>query len=187
MALLIRRRRLLAAFVAAGLAVSGGAGQAQDPAAESAIKAAFLYNFTKFIDWPERAFSGSSAPFMVCVLAGETVRRAVADAMRNESVRGRPVSVEFPADADDLKTCHLVYFGGREDQRTAKRLQAVRQSPVLTVGEGRPFLEAGGQIAFTLVDDRVRFDISRRAAETAGLIVSSKLLRVARRVDPGLP
>jgi hypothetical protein len=184
MALLMRRATLrVACGLIALLLAGGGAGASQEAPGESAIKAAFLYNFTKFVDWPERAFAGSSAPFAVCVLADDAARRAIAATMRNESVRGRPVEVTFPADGDDLKACHVVYFGRQED--AAKRLASVRQSPVLTVGEGRRFLDSGGQIAFTLVGDRVRFDISRRAAGAAGLSISSKLLRVARRVEEG--
>jgi hypothetical protein len=185
---LLNRRRLAAAVVLGALLRPDGVGRAQEVTGESAIKAAFLYNFTKFIGWPERAFSGSSAPFTVCVFADEAAKRAVVETMRKESVRGRPVSVEFPAESDDLKGCHLVYFGHREDDdRTARRLQLLRQAPVLTVGEGRGFLDRGGLIAFALVDDRVRFDISRRAAEAAGLNVSSKLLRVARHIEGGTP
>ncbi len=150
---------------------------------EDAVKAAFLYNFTKFIDWPESAFSGSSAPFTVCVSAGDGFQREVQGIMQGEQVRGRPVIVSVRPALDDLETCHLAYFGRQESASAAKRLPALRQVPVLTVGEGERFLGQGGLIAFLLVKDRVRFDISKRGADTAGLSVSSKLLRVAWHID----
>jgi hypothetical protein len=184
MAFLSRRAVLwtcVAAFFAASL-VSAPAGAQRAQMAEQALKAAFLYNFTKFIDWPESAFPGRSTPFKVCVLADDAFRREVEGILRNEQVRGRPIQVRLPETSDDLKTCHLVYFGADEAERFVKRLPALRKAPVLTVGEGPRFLEHGGLIAFLLVSDRVRFDISKRGAEAAGLSVSSKLLRVARNV-----
>lgn len=173
--------------VGAALVVSATGGAAGADTREDAIKAAFLYNFTKFIDWPGTAFSDAAAPFTVCVVASETFRRHVEAIMDREQIRGRPIRVAVPLSDDDLRRCHLLYFGADESARARKLLPAVRQLPVLTVGEGDRFLDHGGLIAFALVDDRVRFDISKRAANEAGLTVSSKLLRVARAVEGAAP
>jgi hypothetical protein len=155
---------------------------------EDAVKAAFLYNFTKYVEWPEAAFTGTSAAFTVCVVAPPAFRTELRAILGNEQVRGRPIEIVTPGDGpDDLKPCHLVYVGAQEAERVARRLAALKQAPVLTVGEGRPFLQHGGMIAFLLEDNRVRFDISKRGADAAGLVVSSKLLRVARRVDGEAP
>ena len=159
----------------------------QSQAAENALKAAFLYNFTKFIDWPASAFPGSTAPFQVCVLADDAFRRAVETTLHGEQNRGRPFSVSVPQSTENVRTCHVVYFGAEEGERWAARLPALRQAPVLTVGEGPRFLDRGGLIAFLLVSDRVRFDIRKQGAEQAGLNVSAKLLRVARQVVQGPP
>jgi len=97
----------------------------------------------------------------------------------------RPIEVAASV-PDDLKLCHLVYFTRPEAERLANRLPDLRSAPVLTVGEGVQFLERGGLIGFVVESDRVRFSIGRRAAATAGLTVSSKLLRVARPYD-GVP
>ena len=158
---------------------------AQRPEAEDALKAAYLYNFTKFIDWPESAFVGTTAPFTVCVFADDRFRREVQAALHDEKVRGRPIELA-PATTDDLKLCHLAYFNAAEAERHSKRLPELRMAPVLTVGEGLRFLEQGGLVAFVIEQDRVRFSVSRRAADAAGLNVSSKLLRVARPYD-GVP
>jgi hypothetical protein len=155
-------------------------GAAQRPdSREDSVKAAFLYNFTKFVDWPDSAFAQPSTPFVVCVFADSHFRKELEGILHNEQVRGRSITVA-PAGVEDLRGCHLAYFAQAEQERQAKLLDAVKRSPVLTVGEGRRFLEQGGLIAFMLENDRVRFAVSKRGADAAGLNVSSKLLRVAR-------
>ena len=178
--------RAAAAVVATVLTLAPVRAQ-QSQAGEHALKAAFLYNFTKFIDWPDSAFTGSTAPFQVCVLADEAFRRAVENILQGEEKRGHRFAVSVPQSTDNVRTCHLMYFGVEEGERWAARLPALRQTPVLTVGEGPRFLDRGGLIAFLLVGDRVRFDIRKQGAEQAGLNVSAKLLRVARQVVQGPP
>jgi hypothetical protein len=155
--------------------------QRPEPAVD-AIKAAFLYNFTKYVDWPPHAFEKPESAFNVCVFADAGFHLQLKDTLMNELVRGRQVTITTYADGDDLRACHLVYFDARHLDRSAARLPALKQAPILTVGEGARFLQQGGMIAFFVEGDRVRFDISRRGAEAAGLGVSSKLLRVARQI-----
>ena len=152
---------------------------------EEQIKAAFLYNFTKFVDWPDTALPPSSS-FVVCVFADDGFRKELEAILSHEQVRGRQITVA-PPQVDDIRSCHLVYFARGESERHPKMLEAAKQAPVLTVGEGRRFLEQGGLIAFMLENDRVRFAVSKRGADAAGLGVSSKLLRVARPFDEKQP
>ena len=168
------------AAAAAALVLAGASLTAQRPETrEDAIKAAFLYNFTKFIEWPQSAFPNATTPFTVCAFADTAFRKELESIMSEEQVQGRPITIA-PPNTDDFRTCHLAYFSKADGDRYQKGLAAVRQAPVLTVGEGQRFLEQGGLVAFLLEHDRVRFAISKRAAEAAGLSVSSKLLRVAR-------
>ena len=183
MVFLSRRLRAVAAAAVIGTALLIATSAQGSLPHEDAVKAAFLYNFTKFVDWPEGAFAGSGAPFNVCVYADDGFQRELRSILSNEQVRGRRITITPLKNGDDLRTCHLVYFGPQHLDRSARRLPTLKQAPVLTVGEGRRFLEQGGLIAFLLEDNRVRFDISKRAADAAGLIVSSKLLRVARQID----
>src|SRR5215217_749677 len=113
--LIAARRRTAAAFFAALLVLSSAAA-AQRPQGEDALKAAYLYNFTKFIEWPASAFSGTTAPFTVCVLADDRFRREVEGILRGEKVGERPIEVT-PSAPDDLKLCHLVYFSRTEAER----------------------------------------------------------------------
>ena len=152
---------------------------------EEQVKAAFLYNFTKFVDWPDSALPPSS-PFVVCVFADDGFRKELEAILSQEQVRGRHITIA-PPNVDDIRSCHLVYFARGEAERHSKMLAAAKQAPVLTVGEGRRFLEQGGLIAFMLENDRVRFAVSKRGADAAGLAVSSKLLRVARPFDEKQP
>ena len=152
---------------------------------EKAIKAAFLYNFTKFVEWPQTAFSDASAPFRVCVFVDAGFRRDVEEMLKGETIAGRTLRVVTP-EANEIKGCHLAYFGSGDADRSAQVLSAMRGVPVLTVGEGSRFLQQGGVISFVLEDNRVRFDVNKQAVDRAGLTVSSKLLRVARNVEDGM-
>ena len=176
-----RRQWMTCAAVAILLVPAPAAAQRPD-SSEASVKTAFLYNFTKFVEWPDAAFAEPSAPFVVCAFAEAAFRGELEAILQNEQVRGRQITIA-PAALEDPRGCHIAYFAGGETERQLRMLDAVKRLPVLTVGEGRRFLEHGGQIAFLLENDRVRFAISRRAVEAAGLTVSSKLLRVARDFD----
>jgi hypothetical protein len=179
-----RIRTCTAALVAAVLLVWPAiAAQPRPKADEGGVKAAFLYNFTKFVEWPSSAFTDASSPFVVCAYAEASFRKKLEDILQGEQVRGRPVTVAAP---DDGRGCHLLYFARDGSNHQSRILPGLRQTPVLSVGEGRPFLEQGGLIAFVLENDRVRFAISKRGADAAGLTISSQLLRVARQFDGGL-
>jgi uncharacterized protein DUF4154 len=156
--------------------------QAEDGA--NAVKATFLYNFTKFIDWPPAAFE-TSGPFRVCVFSDIAVGRAIEATLRGETIRTRPIEVLTPATVESTRTCHIAYFDRGQVGRAGKLLPSLGHATVLTVGDGPQFLEHGVAIAFILENNRVRFDVNMPAVERAGLTVSSKLLRVARNVDRG--
>ena len=155
---------------------------AQPPdAGENAVKAAFLYNFTKFVDWPGNAFEGTASPFRVCVFADAAFRRDLETMLAGESVGARRVAVS--AAPRDVRGCHVAYFGAEAEERARQVLPTLREVPVLTVGEGSRFLDQGRLIAFALEQNRVRFDVNKAALDRTGLVVSSKLLRVARHVQ----
>jgi len=179
-----RTRAVLSGILVMLAAASAVPAQTPQPG-EKAVKAAFLYNFTKFVEWPQSAFSDATAPFRVCVFGDAAFRHDVEEMLTGETIAGRPLRVITP-EAGDIKGCHLAYFGSADGDRSAQVLAAMRGVPVLTVGEGRRFLQQGGVISFVLEDNRVRFDVNKRAVDRAGLTVSSKLLRVARNVEDNL-
>jgi hypothetical protein len=178
------RLRWTAAFATVLLCAASPAAQPVDHG-EKAVKAAFLYNFTKFVQWPAGAFESGVAPFRVCVFTDPAFRQEIEAMLAGETVGGRPIQVLTPG-AAEARGCHLAYFAAAQAERAGALMPALRQAPVLTVGEGPAFLERGGQISFVLENNRVRFDVNKLAVDRTGLTVSSKLLRVARHVTtPG--
>lgn len=148
---------------------------------EHDVKAAFLYNFTKFVEWPD-AQARAAEPFRMCVLADAEFTRSLDTIIQGETVLGRPLERVSPVTPETVGRCQLLYIHENEREQTVRLLTAVRDLPVLTVGDSPRFLAAGGMIQFVVENNRVRFDIAVKAAERSGLRMSSKLLRVARNV-----
>jgi hypothetical protein len=149
--------------------------------AEDDIKAAFLYNFTKFVEWP-------AAPrletFTICTVAEPAFNAAVDRTVSGESVDGHPIVRVSPATPDAARACQILFLARVENDRAERWIAAVRNTPVLVVGESSGPWSRGAQITFVIDDNRVKFDVNPDAAVRAGLTISSKLLRVARKVEP---
>ena len=152
----------------------------QHRAAEYQVKAAFLLNFTKFVEWPASAFEDANSPLAICILGDDPFGGALDDLVQGESVNGRKLAVERIRSAPRPKSCQVLYINKAE-----KGVSAVLSglgAGVLTVGDGDGFAREGGIIAFVLDGRHVRFDINQRAASDASLAISSRLLNVARTV-----
>lgn len=149
---------------------------------EHDLKAVFLYNFTRFVEWPSGIPPGSE-PFHLCVVADAVTTTAVEKAMEGELVNGRASRVLVPKTVTDAPTCQILFIGRTEMTRAAPLLAAVRDSPVLTVSDADHFAVRGGTIEFVHEQGRVRFDVNVESARRAGLEISSRLLQVARRVE----
>jgi hypothetical protein len=167
-------------ILAASLSAADKAVQAPS---ESEVKAAFLHNFTKFVEWPASAFSDERSSLKICVLGEDPFGGRLA-AIVSEEVAGRKLTVWQKESISDPSGCHILFVRVAEGERLSKVLSAVRSLPVLTVGDTRGFLEKGGIINFVLEEGKVRFEINQGAAEQAGLKLSSKLLQLAARVVP---
>lgn len=174
-------RVVVTAVLAAFLLVASEAALSAQSASEVDVKAAFLYNFTKFVEWPPSAFAAADDPFRICVIARQEFVTALDTIISGESVKGRPMQRVVPG-PDDVPHCQILFVGAEESGRAVRLLSLVGRAPVLTVGDGPAFLAAGGAVAFAMDNGRVRFDVDLRSATRAGLVVSSKLLRVARNV-----
>ena len=155
-----------------------------DPTLESEVKAAYLYNFSKYVEYPASAFTGEDAgTFRICVLADPGFVKAVDAIIVGETIDGRTVTRQIPDSAGAARACHILFVGRAEMDRAQQLLAAVEHAPVLTVGDAGDFLKRGGAIAFIRDGDRVRFDVNVTEAHRGGLEISSRLLRVARRVS----
>ena len=153
------------------------AGADQQPQ-EYEVKAAFLLNFTKFIEWPPAPTPDS--PFTICIFGDDPFGRLIDNMVRGETVGGRSLVVRRIGPNHSV-SCQIL-FAGRSQKDFASSVPDLAPG-VLTVGEGEEFLRDGGMIAFVVENRRVRFDISQRLALQAGLKISSKLLSVARSVE----
>jgi hypothetical protein len=151
--------------------------------AEDDIKAAFLFNFTQFVEWP--AAADSAAPFRICVVAEPAFGAAVDRTIAGESVGHRPIVRSTPASPEAARDCQILFVGRQEAERLDRWLSTIKGLPVLVVGESRPAWERGAYINFVLENNRVKFDVNKDNATRAGLSISSKLLRVARTVTGG--
>ena len=153
---------------------------AAQPPGEYAVKAAFLYNFAKFVEWPVQAFPSPDAPFSMCVLGPDPFGGALDAAVANERIQGRPLIVRRFDVWDASSQCHILFVSSALQTQFAALLGAGTFRRTLTVGDGEAFLQAGGHISFFLEENRVRFAINADSVARSDLQISSKLMRVAR-------
>jgi hypothetical protein len=166
-------------WLAALLPLVAGAASAA-PNLEDEVKAAFLLNFAKFVDWPPSAFAGPDAPIAICILGKDPFGGAIDELVAGETANGRKLIVRRIDRPPASGACQIV-FAGAPGKEAARLLSNLGQG-VLTVGEGRDFVRDGGMIGFVIDNRRVRFDINQGAAQAASLKLSAKLLAVARNV-----
>ena len=149
---------------------------------EYQVKAAFLYNFAKFVEWPAETFEDSEDPIVIGILGEDPFRTTLEETVQDQSVRDRELKILRFASAADLEACHILFVASSEKPGLRTLLSRLDGSSVLTVGETSGFCETGGMISFYLERNRVRFEINPDACERAGLKMSAKLLRLARIV-----
>jgi hypothetical protein len=150
---------------------------------EYQVKAAYILNFVNLTEWPAAALGAPSNPFRICVSGTSPLRSVLEDTIKGESVHGHPLLVERLM-RESAQACHVVFVPASDNAQTAELLRALGPAAVLTIGETDGFLRAGGVVRFLVDQGHVRFDVNRRSAERHGLTLSSRLLRVARSVEP---
>jgi hypothetical protein len=149
------------------------------PPGEYELKAAFLFNFAKFVDWPQSDFAHSQSPFEICVLGKDPFGHVLDDALLNKQIADRTVLVQRLKDKSEARHCQMVFVGSSESAHLPDIFESLRGVNVLLVGETTGFAVLGGTIEFTLKDGRVRFTINTDAAYRADLKFSAKLLALA--------
>lgn len=160
----------------AGLATSALAADSDD------VRAAFVLNLAKYVEWPDSSFADAEAPFVIGVIEDVGFTGLLAEQLRGKKVGARALEIRTIQSASDARGCQLVY-GGRDQRRDSRAIALeLRGDPVLSVAEYDRFAHVGGVIAFELLNGKISFEISRSAASRGGLKVSSKLLRLASAV-----
>jgi hypothetical protein len=178
-----RQKYLACRLLLLALAAAAGHVHAEGPVAdEYPVKAAFLFNFAKFVEWPTDAFKGPDDPIVVCVLGQNPFGSALEDVVQGKTVANRPFVVRAVSNSQQAGKCHIVFVTNSERKRFHPILEELKARSILTVGETDDFIASGGIINFKLKDARVRIEIDARAADRAGLRISSKLLSLAEIV-----
>jgi hypothetical protein len=147
------------------------------------VKAAYLYNFAKFVEWPAEQFASPTSTFRFCILDDDSFEAALNQIVKGKTVAGRPLAVarihspELPPDG-----CHILFLNSSGRSQWQHVINSLHDSSVLTVGEGKGFVEQGGMVGFVMQDSRIHFEVNHRAATEAGLRISARLLSVAKLV-----
>ena len=149
---------------------------------EYRLKAAFLFNFMQFVQWPATAFAGGASPLVIGVLGEDPFGEQLDQLVRGEQIRGRPIVVQRHARLEDVRQCQLLFINERDQRKLKAILAALAQQPILTVSDAPDFTRSGGMINFVTQDNHVRLLINVDAATAAQLTLSSKLLRPAQIV-----
>jgi hypothetical protein len=151
-------------------------------ASEYQVKAAYLLNFAKFVEWPPGEFATSESPIQLCVLNDRPFHSELNRTVKGKTIAGRPVAAVAVQDAEQSRGCHMLFINSFQAAHARRILDVLRKTSVLTLGESSGFFEEGGIINFVLQDDHVQFEVNHRAANAVGLHISSRLLTVAKLV-----
>lgn len=152
---------------------------------EYEVKAAFLFNFARFVEWPTNAFTSPQAPLVIGILGTDPFGAALNEIVRGEIVNGHPLIIQRYRNIEEVQTCHILFISSSEARRLEQIFKSLRGKNVLTVGESDGFAQSGGIIRFIADQNRIRFRVNLDAARAAELTISSKLLRAAEIVKPG--
>ncbi len=149
---------------------------------EYQIKAAFLYNFTKFVEWPADRFADDSAPIILCVFGKDPFGATLEDTVTGKTVKGRHIDIRRIDHVDDLDACHVLFVGLSERERLRQIVESSRGANVLTVGDMDDFVEFGGVISLIKRANKIQFEINLVAAKQARLNLDLKLVTLASSV-----
>jgi hypothetical protein len=173
-----RRRWRGPSTLAVALALSLVAGAHAQTVEEYTAKAAFLLNFARFTDWPSAAFRSDSTPLGLCIVGTDPFGEAL-KAVEKKPVKGRELQVDRKVSPDALGKCHVAFISRSQGDQVTDVLKAVANRAVLTVSDIDDFARKGGIIGLRLEEGKIRFDINVKAAQRAGLKLSSQLLKLA--------
>jgi hypothetical protein len=156
----------------------------ESAAIEYKVKAGFLYNFVKFVQWPAGALPSTNSPIVIGLFETDPAAPVLEQALQQKTANGHSLQVRrFRTDESPLD-CHLFFLSRAERAQTGRVLERFKGLPVLTVSESEDFARSGGMINFVMKEENIRFEINLAAAERAGLQISSKLANMATLVKP---
>jgi hypothetical protein len=172
-------------FAGAFLAAGSGMALEQSTVDEYHVKAAFLFHFAQLVEWPADSPNEGGNSLLVCTLGDDPFHGELENTVAGKQIGPRILRIRHLRPPQDARSCNVLFISNSEGNRIPSLLESLRNAPVLTVGDADGFLGAGGMIRLFLEGNKVRFEISRQAAETAGLRISSQLLFLAKNVVGG--
>lgn len=146
------------------------------------VKAAYIYNFGKFVKWPPMSAAGRTGVFTICVFENDSFGTVLQSTLARASLNGRPVVIKRLEKPKDASGCHILFIDSGQETRLPEILAAAKEASVLTVSDMPDFTRRGGMIQFVLIGDKVRFEINIASAESASLVLASDLLKVATAI-----
>jgi hypothetical protein len=167
------------------LLLSATGSLAQKAAIENGVKAAHLFRFAQFVQWPSSAFTNAQSPIIIGILGQDYLGSKIDEAAAGQSINGRPVTVKRCRSVDEAEQCHILFISRSESNKVDRILAVLDGKSVLTVSDLERFSSQGGMIRLIGEGGRVRFRINSNVTDRAGLVISSKLLRLAERVNRG--
>jgi hypothetical protein len=147
---------------------------------EYSLKAAFIYNFSKFVEWPDSAFRGKKE-FCIATLGRSPLDRELA-ALSGKSVQGHPIVFRKLSSLDDVAQCQVLFISRSELNRLEGVLDALRDAPVLTIAESEDFCKRGGMLSLEKENSKIVFDVNYRETQRSRLKPNSQLLKLARKI-----
>ncbi|TDU63188.1 uncharacterized protein DUF4154 [Prosthecobacter fusiformis] len=178
---------LLALLLVCPLFFCPGGKGAEEGSKEHQIKAAFLYNFTKFVVWPEPRPGSPGDAFVMGVLGRNPFGNELEKVVRGRMVGGRKLLVKYLSSVSEATTVDLLFVAEGEESRLGPSMKSLHSHSVLTVGESSRFEALGGIITFSTLQDKIRFGINRQEGQAAGLKISPQLLKLAIPARSGNP
>jgi hypothetical protein len=154
------------------------------PSQEYQLKAAFLFNFTQFVEWPSSAFSSAKSPIVIGILGEDPFGTYIEEIVQGEEVNGRPLVIQRYHTIEEIKQCHILFINLPKTSKQEQIIKSLKGKNILSVGESSNFIKEGGIIKFSMIDNKIHFQINPEAAKEAGLTISSKLLRLAEITVP---
>ena len=146
---------------------------------EYKVKAAYLYNFAKFVEWPAEVLADPSLPLSICIFGNDPFGDAL-DTIKDKIVKGRKLVIRQYSGIEDLKECHIIFISPSEKKNLAGILEKIKDLHMLTVSDMEGFADRGGMIALNKAENKIRIEINLDAAQHSGLKMSSKLLKIAK-------
>jgi hypothetical protein len=154
--------------------------QAQDTAlSEYRLKAAFIYNFAKFVEWPPESFLDGTSPMVIGILGDNKFGNELEQTVQNKTINTRAIIIKPIHSLTEVTNCQILFVSDSEKKRLPEIIASLHNTPILTIGETDHFLQAGGIIDFVQEANKIRFQINEPAAKAVGLKISSKLLSLA--------